>query len=207
MDIEEFETTIGGEIEELELTVQPEKIENYEWFTCRSKKDNWQTPEHVYEDIEEVHGGIDTDPCPGVEPEETHIAENNIRPPRNGLEEPWPGVVFMNEPFSDIAAWLEKAVYEVEEGAADVVYALTPDGTDVASWWHEYISEHATVTFFFTSRVDFYNPDKGEIESGVPFNTAISVFGDSPRELEKRWHEKGDVVYRPHNNGWPGLEE
>mgnify|MGYP002761021448 CR=1 FL=1 len=165
----------------------------------KSKKDVWQTPPEVYEPIADAHGGIDTDPCAG---RGTEIAERNIRPPENGLAQPWVGVVFMNPPFSNKTEWLEKAVEESQRQAVDVVYVLTPDSTDVASWWHEYIAAHAPVTWFATSRVNFIDPETGEQASGVSFNTAISVFGEAPQQLLRHWDEEGDLVYRPQNAGW-----
>lgn len=179
-------------------------------FVSKENKDTWQTPEFVYEKIAEVHGGIDTDPCAGADVTggETSIAENNIRPPQNGLTSEWPGVVFMNMPFSEKVAWLKKAVDAVQNGEATTVYALTPDSTDVMSWWHAYIAKHAVVTFFPYGRVEYVDPDADDDESsssGVSFGSAISVFGEQPpQELLDFWTDDseephGDLVVRPQN--------
>ncbi len=168
-------------------------------FVQTGGKDDWQTPTTVTAPIVDAHGGIDLDPCAGSE---TDIGEVNFRPPKNGLARRWEGVVFVNPPFSAKADWLAKAVEESKRSQVDVVYVLTPDATDVAAWWHEFIAAEASVTWFATSRVNFIDPAEGEAVSGVPFNTAISVFGEAPDELLRHWDETGDLVFRPQNAGW-----
>ena len=178
-------------------------------FVAKEDNDNWQTPDTVWQTIDRFHE-IDTDPCAGCEMtgEETHIGSSeNIRPPRNGLDSEWPGVVFMNPPFSQKKQWLKKAVEEVNTGAATTVYAVTPDSTDVMSWWHTYIAENATISFFPYGRIEYVDPNKDDDEStsGASFGSAISVFGaQPPQELLDYWADDserphGDLVVRPQN--------
>jgi len=169
-----------------------------EWIDTGGK-DDWQTPDEVTDPIADAHDGIDLDPCAGPG---TDIGTINIRPPDNGLAKPWGGVVFVNPPFSSKGDWLAKVVEESRRPMVDTVYVLTPDATDVAAWWHEYIAAEAPVTWFATSRVNFYDPAEGEVKKGVPFNTAISVFGEAPDELLREWDRTGDLVFRPQNAGW-----
>jgi phage N-6-adenine-methyltransferase len=165
-------------------------------FVQRSKKDVWQTPEEVTEPIADAHGKIDLDPCAG---QETQIGNQNIRPPEDGLSETWNGVVFMNPPFSTKNEWLEKAVEESTREGVDTIYALTPDSTDTISWWHEYIAENATVTWFPRGRINYIDPDTGEQATGVSFGSAVSVFGNAPAELLMYWSGRGDLAVRPQN--------
>lgn len=163
-------------------------------FLQRGGKDDWQTPPEITEPIAAAHDGIDLDPCAGPE---TDIGDDNIRPPANGLERPWHGVVFMNPPFATKTEWLAKAAQESQRDAVDAVYVLTPDSTDVASWWHEFIAEYAPASFYVVSRCDFINPETGEQASGVSFNTAVSVFGEAPADLLCEWNRLGDLQLRP----------
>lgn len=177
-------------------------------FVAKEDNDNWQTPATTWETINRFDE-IDTDPCAGCEMtgEKTHIGSSeNIRPPRNGLDNPWPGVVFMNPPFSQKKKWLKKAVAEVNSGAATTVYAVTPDSTDVMSWWHKYIAAEAICSFFPYGRIEYVNPDDdADSTSGASFGSAISVFGDQPpQDLLDYWTDDserphGDLVVRPQN--------
>ena len=178
-------------------------------FVAKEDNDNWQTPDTVWQTINSFHE-INTDPCAGSEltGEETFIGSSeNIRPPRNGLDTPWPGVVFMNPPFSQKKKWLKKAVEEVKNGEATTVYAVTPDSTDVMSWWHKHIAENAICSFFPYGRIEYVDPnaDEDESSSGASFGSAISVFGKQPpQELLDYWTDDserphGDLVVRPQN--------
>lgn len=179
-------------------------------FVARGDNDNWQTPDDLWQTINFFHM-IETDPCAGSDMTggETHIGSmNNIRPPQNGLDLPWPGVTYMNPPFSQKKKWLKKAVEEVKNGSATTVYAVTPDSTDVMSWWHKYIAEEAICSFFPYGRIEYVNPDPDgddDSTSGVSFGSAISVFGEQPPQtLLDFWTDDsegmhGDLVVRPQN--------
>lgn len=187
-------------------------------FLARKQKDVWRTPPELYEPIAERVGGFDLDPCAGLgadklelpggddphpDLEPTDIADRNVTLPTNGLEIEWNAEdVFLNFPFSEKPQWLGKAVREWQEGNADRIFIVTPDSTDTASWWHKFLAEHASVTFFHKSRCNFIDPVTGEQKSGVSFNTAISVLGEPPEELIEYWREEGDLVVRPWNEGW-----
>jgi len=162
-------------------------------FVQRSEKDVWQTPTDVWKPIDD-HIGIDVDPCAGPT---TEVGDRNIRPPENGLDAEWEGTAFINPPFSQKEQWLATAVEKYRAGEIDRAFLLTPDSTDVAAWWHEYIVPNCRFTWFAVSRVDFIDPKKGEEVSGVPFNTAISVLGTLPAGLRDEWLDTGDLVMRP----------
>jgi hypothetical protein len=181
-------------------------------FIATSKKDVWRTPPSLYAPIATRIGGFDLDPCagPGVEDiqlpddqepdpdlEPTAIAARNITLPTDGLAVDWVGDVFLNPPFSEKIDWLDKAVTEWRDGDADRVFIVTPDATDVASWWHEYIAANASTTYFVESRCNYVDPATGEQASGVSFNTAVSVLGVPPRDLLHYWRNQGDLVIRP----------
>lgn len=185
-------------------------------FVATTKKDVWRTPPELYRPVADRIGGFDLDPCagpsgsalelPGDEQAApdlpaTDIAEWNVTLPTDGLQIDWHGDVFLNMPFSEKGDWLEKAAREWREGNADRVVIVTPDATDVASWWHEYVVPNAAVTFFVESRCNFIDPATGEQSSGVSFNTALHVFGDVPASLARYWRREGDLVVRPWVDG------
>lgn len=159
-------------------------------FVKKSKKDDWQTPESLYRPIDKRHN-IDLDPCAG---EGTDIGDENIRPPKNGLKLPWYGVVWLNPPFSKKKAWIRKACAEI--AVSETIYIVTPDSTDVKSWWHDGIAKICEYTFFHKGRVNYYDPKKGELTKGVSFGTAVSVAGELPEDVESWMRNNGDLVKR-----------
>lgn len=190
-------------------------------YVAASKKDVWRTPPELYEPIAKRIGGFDIDPCagPGAENlelpddqepdpdlEPTDIAEWNVLLPTDGLKVDWCGDAFLNMEFSNKKDWLRKAVHEWKHGDADRVFIVTPDSTDAASWWHEFIKPNASVTYFVKSRCNFIDPATGEQSSGVSFNTAVSVLGEPPADLIDYWRQEGDLVVRPWNLTEPWTE-
>jgi len=156
---------------------------------ANSKKDVWQTPEWLYKGISERVGGIDLDPCAGPD---TDIGKTNFYIGRgeDGLSRTWDhDTVFVNPPFSDKPSWLEKVVNERIH--YDTCFVVTPDNTDVQSWWHGYIAPRADYVWFPYGRVKYYDPVDGEIKGSPSFGSAVSVFGEIPQKL-KAWFYAGD---------------
>lgn len=151
-------------------------------------KDVWQTPPELLNLLRKPGTPIDLDPCAGTN---TGIAETNVtdtpvwyadKLPRedtiyggDGLSHEWGGRVFVNPPFSNKRAWLSKVVESQDD--TDVIFALTPDSTDVKSWWHGYIAEEAEYVWFSRGRISYINPETGEPAGSPTFGTAISIFG------------------------------
>jgi phage N-6-adenine-methyltransferase len=55
---------------------------------------------------------------------------------QDGLKQRWNGIVWMNPPYRDLAAWCAKGVEYAKQGGT--VIALLPAWTD-AAWFHDYI--------------------------------------------------------------------
>lgn len=156
-----------------------------------NEKDNWQTPAWVYEGIAERIGGFDLDPCSG---ESTTIGEWNyyLSLGMDGLQWPWFGDVWVNPPFSFKSDWVEHAVEQHEyNDDVDRIFLLTPDSTDVKSWFHGKIVPAADYVWFAEGRVKFLEPQTGEPAGSPSFGTAVSVFGEIPCTLRNWFHEHG----------------
>jgi len=132
-------------------------------------KDVWQTPDEILDMLRP----IDIDPCAGPN---TNIGTINYTKEDDGLSQDWWGRVFVNPPFSKKTAFLEKAVEESDN--CDVIFVVTPDSTDVKSWWHGYIAEHADYIWFSKGRISYINPETGERGDSPTIGTAISIFGE-----------------------------
>jgi len=169
-------------------------------FVAKNEKDVWQTPDRLLDPIQQ-YVGIDVDPCAGPD---TDIGTVNIRPPTgDGLTDPWAveGVesptAFVNPPFSQKVEFLDRGIHQYESGNVGRVIFVTPDSTDVQSWWHGRIVPHCDYTWFPEGRVDYVDPQTGEQQSGVSFGTAVSFIGSVPDDLLEYMAERGDVVHRP----------
>lgn len=161
-------------------------------FVDKSKKDIWQTPKWLLEPLQDTIG-IDLDPCAGPN---TTIGETNLNIENgdNGLNQEWFGNVFINPPFSQKNEFIDKAIREKDN--TDIVVLLTPDSTDVKSWYHNKITEHFKWTWFSKGRVNFYDPVENEVKKGVSFGTALHFMGGMPDALELWLRDNGDLVSR-----------
>lgn len=100
--------------------------------------DEQYTPSSFFDPLDEEFG-FDLDPC--CTPESAKC-KRYFTKKDNGLLKSWKGRrVFMNPPYSQIAAWLTKATYEVKHNGCIFVAALLPAWTDRA-WWHKFIEPH-----------------------------------------------------------------
>lgn len=154
-------------------------------------KDEWLTPEWLLEGIRENHGEIHTDPAASINTEIGSV--NNYRLLDDGTEQDWSGTVFTNPPFSMKNEFLEKAVAESQKKEVDTIFFITPDGTNVQSWWHSYIAEYSDYVWFSDGRINYVESD-GTINGQVTFGTAISVFGETTEDMIDWFQENGHLL-------------
>jgi len=76
------------------------------------------------------------------------------------------------------------------------IYIVTPDSTNVQSWWHGDLVELCDYCWFSNGRVDYIDPESGEIASPCAFGTAINVVGKPPSGVIDWMQENGDFVSR-----------
>jgi phage N-6-adenine-methyltransferase len=96
----------------------------------------------------------------------------------HGLLAPWAGErVFLNPPFSDIAAWVVKAAARV----ADVAVLLLPANRTDQAWWHDFIEPFRDIpgsgvrTRFIRGRTRFSSAH-GYTENQPPFGCVLVIF-------------------------------
>ena len=129
-----------------------------------SKTDNWSTPQWLYNELN-VEFNFDLDPCP-------------LRSLTDGLDIDWVGNVFVNPPYSNISAFLEKGKQELEKGNAKLIVFLLASRTDT-KWFHKYIYKNPNCEFrFIKGRLKF-----GESKNSAPFPSMICIFKNY-----KIWH-------------------
>jgi hypothetical protein len=100
----------------------------------------------------------------------------------------------LNPPFSAKNDWLNKAVEQYDN--CSTIYIVTPDSTDVKSWWHEKLANMCEHVWFSKGRINYVNPNTGEKEKGVSFGTSINIMGELNDEVKKWFSDNGDLMKR-----------
>lgn len=138
-------------------------------FTQRTtKSDGWATPRVVFDRIAAEFGPFDLDPCADAG---NAKAQSFYTVEQDGLSLPWTGTVFVNPPFSNIEAWVEKAYQASVLGA--VVVMLIPARTG-AGWWHRWVQGRARVKFL-RGRIKYEGAPHN-----APFDSCVAVFESLP---------------------------
>lgn len=137
------------------------------------------TPESVFGPLNAEHGFT----LDAAANERNKKCANFYSLSNSGLENSWDGhVVWCNPPYSDIAAWVRKALAEVTLGACKKVVMLLPANRTEQRWWQEYIEPvrdcgKGVSTMFLQRRLNFGTPDNptGKYNSSAPFGCVVVV--------------------------------
>lgn len=135
------------------------------------KSDEWATPQEVFDSLnDEFH--FDIDVCATAE---NAKCDRFFTAEDDGLAQEWEGRCWCNPPYSNVAAWMEKAQQAVHSGA-EVVVALVFARTDTR-WFHEYIYGQPNVEVrFIKGRLKF-----GNAKNNAPAPSMIVVFRNNGR--------------------------
>jgi hypothetical protein len=126
-------------------------------YIAPSKSDDWATPKDLYDKLNaEFH--FDFDPCP-------------LNANFDGLSIDWESRSFVNPPYSNLKAWIQKSFDESKKGK--LVVMLIPARTDTKAF-HEIIFPNAEVRFL-KGRLKF-----GDSKNNAPFPSCIVIFGGRP---------------------------
>lgn len=145
--------------------------------------DNWQTPDVVLDGVRRI-GPIDLDPCT----DETNPCGARTWFWAGGLETPWmvvSGLIYVNPPYSQMAAWAHKCAFESRECGARII-ALVPARTDTR-WWREATSEVECVAFW-NGRLTF----KGA-PAPAPFPSALLAFNIGARAMDRAFGQHAQI--------------
>lgn len=125
----------------------------------------WLTPGYITDAL----GPFDLDPC-GHEGWPT--AQKLICPPRDGLNEPWHGRVWLNPPYRDAWAWLARLANH-GNGIA-LIFARTETRGFIDQVWNR-----ADAVKFLHGRLHFHYPDgrRAEMNAGAP--SVLVAYGDT----------------------------
>lgn len=150
----------------------PPSVESDEWYTTPDT-DAWARK------------------CAGVEAwdldvaacDEAHLAAAYFTKAHDGLSQPWRAPrVWCNPPYSQIAAWVEKAFLEYAAARFSVLAMLLPAVKTEQDWWHRHVEpardlSRAFTTHFQRGRAAFAAPGtNGEPIKGSPFGCVLLVW-------------------------------
>lgn len=122
-----------------------------------NKSDDWSTPIDFYKKLD-AEFKFTMDPCP-------------LRSLTDGLELDWKGNIFVNPPYSNVGAFLEKGKKEMEKGNAQIIVYLLASRTDT-KWFHQYIYHKSNVEIrFIKGRLKF-----GNQKNSAPFPSMVVIF-------------------------------
>jgi phage N-6-adenine-methyltransferase len=138
---------------------------------------DWRTPPWLFEVVERLAGGkIDLDPC-SDEHNPLGVAVFYTAK-EDGLAQPWsrPDVtrVYVNPPYKQVSAWVEKTIREVDANEDLIIYFLVPAFTDQP--WYERALAWATEEWSVKGRVRFLRPD-GSPATSPRFPSTLFGFG------------------------------
>lgn len=157
-------------------------------YMLRSKRDDWRTPPEVIAVVKEAfRGSIDLDPCGNryslVGPKKQFLLSRG----EDGLKLPWEGRVFVNPPFSDGAAWLDKAATTWAEGGDFECIMLMPARVDTKAFHRS--GATADAICFWKGRVTFVGA-----KASAPFPTMFMYWGDRSAAFREAFCPHGFVM-------------
>lgn len=126
---------------------------------------------------------------------EAHLAPRYYTKADDGLSKSWDArAAWCNPPFSQIAAWVEKAWLEHRVGSFGVLAMLLPAVKTEQAWWQTLVEPHRDVgespalrTYFQRGRAAFAAPGtKGEPQQGSPFGCVLLVWKRVAEPRRKR---------------------
>lgn len=130
------------------------------------KSDEYTTPQDFYDKLD-AEFAFTLDPCAT---DDNHKCEQWFTKDDDGLRRSWSGEsVFVNPPYSQAAAWVEKCYEEARAGAQ--VVALLPARTDTA-WFHTCVLGGEAEIRFVRGRLKF-GPG---VNNSAPFPSIVVVW-------------------------------
>lgn len=138
----------------------------------RGATDIWLTPPEIVRAL----GDFDLDPCAAPPPRPWDTVRDHIALPDCGLTAPWRGRVWLNPPYSEVSAWLDRL--SSHGSGTTIVFARTD-----TRWWSQLVWGCASAVHFLNYRPHFHRPDgtRANGNSGGPI--ALVAYGDRDAEI------------------------
>ena len=157
-----------------------------------TNENEWYTPKQYVEAARDVLGAIDLDPASAAHAQKWIRAGRFFTKEQDGLQQEWPGRVWLNPPYMQpaIAQFIAKLVEEVRAERTTAAVLLTHNYTDTA-WFH--LAAGACAAICFTrGRIAFLDPNGAA--AAPTQGQAFIYFGDNPASFSRRFSEIGFVM-------------
>ena len=152
--------------------------------TSVGKSDEWWTPKWLFEAL-----GLSfyLDPCGH---RKAFVPALHIYTKADdGLSRPWTGSVFLNPPYSDTAAWVDKFLAEPCTG---ITLTFARMGS---SWAQKLLSREDIAILFLNKRVHFF-PGEGQHVSSPGADSMLCAVGEAEIKALARMQDAGYGVMR-----------
>lgn len=116
----------------------------------KSGKDDWGTPQKLYDLLNAEFGPFDLDVCASDVNAKAPIW---LSPAQDALKTDWFGRTFMNPPYSRVGEFITQQCLQVQEGNVEVSVALVAARTDTK--WFQMASMFASEIRFLKGRLKF----------------------------------------------------
>ena len=137
--------------------------------------DAWSTPAEYVEFARDILGAIDCDPATNETAQGIVKAATHYTIDDDGLEQPWPGRVWLNPPYSDVGPWVEKL--ETERDLGHVTEAIVLVNVAHTSAWFRELHRISDLVAYPSKRINFYHPT-GFKGSSNRYEQAFFYLGD-----------------------------
>lgn len=138
------------------------------------ERDDWATPRTLISRLEREFGRFELDACASLK---NRVCEKFFDKEQDGLQQDWQGsFVWVNPPYSEKNAFIEKAHAEAQKGAKIVM--LMPAFTETA--WFRELKAKSKWLLFLNGRLVFNDHEQKET---AKFSSVIAFFNLEKREL------------------------
>jgi phage N-6-adenine-methyltransferase len=119
-------------------------------------RQNWRTPKWLFDALNAKYGPFTLDAAADYI---NHLCDSYYSEEHSGLLHTWHDhkKVFVNPPFTNMRAWVDKALYEHEFNNVDTV--MIAPGNISSSWFHRAVNSGAAQALLPNKRIAFVNPE------------------------------------------------
>lgn len=118
--------------------------------------DRCYSPPHLVKVARDWMGHIDLDPASCAEANQVVGADTYFTEEQDGLRPDWWGRVWLNEPFSRPAPWIDKLI---ESTRKHVIAACALTSNDLSTRWAQRLLRHSDYMVPLRGRTQFWGPD------------------------------------------------
>lgn len=152
--------------------------------------DDWYSPPQIVDPARFVLGGIDFDPASCAVAQMAVRAERWCGLPLDGLAQPWAGRTWLNPPYSNPAAWVERLITEHQAGTVPAAMLLVPLAGSPA--WASAAWAARTSACLFRYRLQFWHPARSP--KGYDRDNVLFYFGPEPDLFRAVFANHGAIV-------------